>query len=85
MGRSCTGTAYEWLNIVHLHQEIMRESFWIFGGRVVVVAREIPVTVRKMSRRVLLISVVQDIGEVGLITCVWSGDTGVFSPSPNCG
>ena len=48
----------------------MWKSFWIFcggdyGG--VVAAREIPVTVRKVDRRVLLVHVSE---EVRLITCV---------------
>ena len=70
----------------------MRKTLWSFcggdyGGSVE--EREIPVIVREIARRVLLIHVVVD---VGLVTCVWSragqaarhstpvsGGTGVYS------
>ena len=72
----------------------MLKSFWILcGGDYcgVVATREIPVTVRDVDRRVLLVHVGV---EVGLMTCVWSrisqaarhstpvsGGTGVYSTS----
>ena len=53
----------------------MRQTFWIFCGRHhggVVLAREMVVAVREVDRRVLRVHVAEEVGEVGLITCVWS-------------
>ena len=53
----------------------MRQTFWIFcggGHGSVVVAREIVVAVREVDRRVLLVLVGVEVGEVGFITYVWS-------------
>ena len=53
----------------------MRQTFWIFCGRDhggVVLAREMVVAVREVDRRVLRVHVPEEVGEVVLITCVWS-------------
>ena len=51
----------------------MRQTFWICGGDhgSVVLALEIVVAVKDVDRGVLRIHVAEEVGELGLITCVW--------------
>ena len=52
----------------------MRQTFWICGGDhgSVVLALEIVVAVGEVDRRVFSVHVAEEVGGVGLITCVWS-------------
>ena len=76
----------------------MRQTFWVCGGDHgrVVLALEIVVAVGEVDRRVLCVHVGEEVGGVGLMTCVWgwvgqsardptraSGLRGVF-PEASC-
>ena len=53
---------------------LVRQTFWICGGDHgnVVLALEIVVAVGEMDRCVPCVHVAEEVGGVGLITCVWS-------------
>ena len=65
----------------------MRQTFWICGGDHggVVLALEIVVTVGEVDRRVLCVHVAEEVGGVGLITCVWSWVSQSARPTPASG
>ena len=52
----------------------MRQTFWFNGGDHggVVLVLEIVVSVGEMNRRVQCVYVAEEVGGLGLITCVWA-------------
>ena len=63
------------------------QTFWVNGGDhgSVVLALEIVVAVWEMDRRVHCVQIAEEVGGVGLITCVWSWASHSARPTPASG